>query len=113
VPYLPFAEIDAFATIRSVRIALPTRPNRFEGANASARTMDAPAATSGTPSAHAFGPRTVLMIVGASILCGVGLLGMAYWLVFLPFHWIYFLSLVPLVGGAYLLFTRATGPDHA
>jgi len=54
---------------------------------------------------------TVLAIVGASVLAGIGLLGMSYWL--LTQRWLYFASLIPLVGGAYLLFTSATGPDHA
>ncbi|HYB63343.1 MAG TPA: hypothetical protein VEE86_02855 [Thermoplasmata archaeon] len=53
----------------------------------------------------------VLTIVGSSLLAGVGLLGMAYWLVTL--RWLYFASVVPLIVGAYLLFTRATGPDRA
>jgi len=62
----------------------------------------------GAPTAH----RTpVLTIVGSSVLSGIGLLGMAYWLVTL--RWLYFASVVPLVVGAYLLFTRATGPDRA
>ena len=47
----------------------------------------------------------------AAVLCGVGLFGMAYWLV--TFNWVVFASLVPLVLGAYMLFTRGTGPDRA
>ena len=52
-------------------------------------------------------PWTVL----ASVLVGVGLFGMAYWL--LSFSWLLFLSVVPLTVGAVLLFTRATGAEHA
>jgi hypothetical protein len=54
---------------------------------------------------------SVPLTIGTALLCGVGLLGMAYWL--LTFNWLYFASLIPLIGGAYLLFTRVTGPDHA
>jgi len=38
-------------------------------------------------------------------------MGMTYWLV--TFNWVLFASVLPLMGGAYLLFTRATGTDHA
>lgn len=54
---------------------------------------------------------SVPFIVLASVLCGLGLFGTAYWLV--TFHWWAFLSLAPLIVGAYLLFTRGTGPDRA
>lgn len=57
------------------------------------------------------GTVSVLYIVLVSVLAGVGLIGTAYWLI--TFSWLYFLSLAPLVVGAYLLFTRLTGPDHA
>jgi hypothetical protein len=57
------------------------------------------------------GALRVLTITGASVLAGVGLFGTFYWLVTL--RWLYFASLAPLVVGAYLLFTRATGPDRA
>lgn len=50
-------------------------------------------------------------VILVSVLCGVGLLGTAYWLI--TFQWLYFLSLGALIAGAYLLFTRLTGPDHA
>lgn len=54
---------------------------------------------------------SVPFLVFAALLIGVGLFGMAYWLV--TFEWLYFASVVPLVVGAYLLFTRGTGPDRA
>jgi len=57
------------------------------------------------------GAALVLTIVGSAVLSGVGLLGLMYWL--LTQSWVYFLSLVPLTAGAYLLFTRATGADRA
>jgi len=66
------------------------------------------------PVRHEKGPHgayLVLTIIGCSVLAGVGLLGTFYWL--LTQRWLYFLSLAPLIVGAYLLFTRATGPDHA
>jgi hypothetical protein len=47
----------------------------------------------------------------SAILAGVGLFGMAYWLV--TFNWLYFASVIPLAVGAYMLFTRGTGPDRA
>lgn len=64
-------------------------------------------AGSHTPS----GATLVLTIIGAAVLSGIGIMGMIYWLV--TFRWILFLSVIPVVLGAYLLFTRATGPDHA
>ncbi len=65
------------------------------------------------PTAHARSGRlvSVLGIVLASLLVGGGLLGTAYWLI--TFNWLLFLSLGPLIVGAFLLFTRLTGPDHA
>jgi hypothetical protein len=57
------------------------------------------------------GALLVLTIVGSAILAGAGLLGTFYWLITL--RWLYFLSLGPLIVGAYLLFTRATGVEHA
>jgi hypothetical protein len=60
---------------------------------------------------HELGALTVATIVGASVLSGVGIFGMMFWLI--TFRWLYFLSVVPLVVGCYLLFTRATGADHA
>jgi hypothetical protein len=50
-------------------------------------------------------------LVLTGVLIGVGLIGTAYWLV--TFSWLMFLSLIPLSVGAVLLFTRATGVDHA
>jgi len=50
-------------------------------------------------------------LVLASVLIGLGMAGTMYWMV--TFNWLYFASLVPLVLGAYMLFTRGTGPDRA
>ena len=54
---------------------------------------------------------SVPFLVLASVLVGVGLFGMAYWLV--TFNWVLFASVVPLAVGAYMLFARGTGPDRA
>jgi len=54
---------------------------------------------------------SVPYLVLAAALAGVGLFGMALWLV--TFNWLYFASVIPLVLGAYMLFTRGTGPDRA
>ena len=66
-------------------------------------------ATGGRPEAPA--SLSVLTTVGSSVLAGVGLFGVIYWLI--TFRWLYFASLAPLAVGAYLLFTRATGPERA
>jgi len=73
--------------------------------------MEAGATSVSRHEPHGLGARTVLTIVGSSILSGVGILGMMYWL--LTQQWLYFLSVIPLVVGCYLLFTRATGADRA
>jgi hypothetical protein len=68
--------------------------------------------TAESPSARsAEGTLSVPYLVLASLLCGVGLFGMSFWLV--TQNWLDFASLIPLVIGAYMLFTRGTGPDHA
>ncbi len=53
----------------------------------------------------------VLTVIGSALLAGLGIMGMVYWLVTL--RWLFFLSVIPLIVGAYLFFTRATGPDRA
>lgn len=57
------------------------------------------------------GTLPIPFLVLSALLCGVGLLGLAYWLV--TFDWLYFASLIPLIFGALMLFTRGTGPDRA
>jgi hypothetical protein len=54
---------------------------------------------------------SVPIILAVSLLCGIGIFGTAYWLY--TYNWIWFPSLAPLIVGAYLLFTRLTGPDRA
>jgi hypothetical protein len=56
--------------------------------------------------------RWILLLIGAAVLIGAGLLGTAYWLIS-AFSWLFFASLLAVVVGAYLLFTRASGPEHA
>ncbi len=77
------------------------------------RTVSEPAiASAPSPIAAAdAGAVSIPLVVGSALLIGIGLLGVAYWLI--TFRWLYFASLVPLIVGAFLLFTRATGPDHA
>ncbi|HXY11970.1 MAG TPA: hypothetical protein VEJ85_00535 [Thermoplasmata archaeon] len=68
---------------------------------------------SGEHSANATSSNGVSLpfLVLSALLIGLGLFGTAYWLV--TFNWLYFASLLPLVLGAYMLFTRGTGPDQA
>lgn len=73
--------------------------------------MEAPAVAAANAHEEGSPALLVLTIVGASVLCGLGLLAVSYWLI--TFRWLYFAGLAPLAVGAYLLFTRATGPDHA
>jgi len=54
---------------------------------------------------------SVPFLVLSATLCGVGIFGMALFLV--TFQWLDFAGVIPLVLGAYMLFTRGTGPDHA
>ena len=54
---------------------------------------------------------SIPFLVLSALLCGVGIFGMAYWLV--TQGWAWFAFLLPLVLGADLLFTRGTGPDRA
>lgn len=69
--------------------------------------------SSGESHAHEAGEGSlsVPFVLLAAALCGVGLFGMSYWLV--TFYWPTFLSVVPLALGAWLLFSRGTGPDRA
>jgi len=73
--------------------------------------MDVATVASTTGRREEPGALGVITIVGSSVLAGVGLFGVIYWLI--TFRWLYFASLAPLAVGAYLLFTRATGPEHA
>jgi hypothetical protein len=73
--------------------------------------METAAVTSAEHRTPSGGARLVLTIIGSAVLAGLGILGTFYWL--LTFRWIFFASLAPLILGAYLFFTRATGPDHA
>jgi hypothetical protein len=57
------------------------------------------------------GSVSVPFVVGAAVLVGVGLTGMAYWLI--TFHWELLASIVPLAVGGLLLFSKGSGPDQA
>ena len=69
--------------------------------------------TSGGRSSHtpAASSLSVPFLVLAAVLIGIGLFGMAYWLV--TFQWPYFSSVIAVALGGYMLFTRGTGPDRA
>ena len=54
---------------------------------------------------------SVPYLVLSAVLCGVGLFGMALFLV--TFDWVFFTAVIPLAVGAYMWFTRGTGPDRA
>jgi Na+/proline symporter len=56
-------------------------------------------------------PISVPFVVLAAVLCGLGLLSMSYWLI--TFNWALFAGVIPLVVGAYMLFTPRAGWDHA
>lgn len=57
------------------------------------------------------GARLVLTTIGSTVLAIGGLTVLFYWV--FTFRWLYFLGVIPFGIGAWLLFTRATGPDHA
>ena len=57
------------------------------------------------------GSVSIPFLVAAAVLCGIGIFGLSYWLVTL--NWFYFAALLPLAGGAVMLFMRGTGPDRA
>ncbi len=89
-----------------------TRPNRFEGGWLSNGPMTghetAPVSNDTVRASSSW----ILLLIGAAVLTGAGLLGTAYWLIS-DFSWMFFASLIAVVVGAYLLFTRASGPEHA
>ncbi len=66
----------------------------------------------GSHAAAQTGSVSVPTVIGIAVLIGAGLFGTAYWLI-TDFSWLWFASLGAVVLGAYLLFTRGTGPDHA
>lgn len=72
--------------------------------------MADPALATG-PAHRAGSSVSVPWVLLTGVLIGVGLLTVAYWLV--TFSWLMFLGLIPLSAGAVLLFTRATGVEHA
>jgi hypothetical protein len=63
-----------------------------------------------TPSATASSVSIPFLVLSA-VLIGLGLTGMAYWLV--TFEWPYFASVIAVIVGALMLFTRGSGPDRA
>ncbi len=57
------------------------------------------------------GHLSIAYLLAAVALIGVGLFGITLWLV--TQSWLDFAAVLPLVFGAYMLFTRGTGPDRA
>lgn len=54
---------------------------------------------------------SVLVVLGAAALCGVGIFLISYFLTF--FYWPAFGGVGFVIVGALLLFNHRTGPDHA
>jgi len=73
--------------------------------------MSESAATAEAPSAHATSSVSIPFVIGAAVLVGIGIMGMAYWLI--TFHWVFLASVLPLAAGGLLLFSKGSGPDHA
>ena len=71
------------------------------------------AAFPGVPETHRRerGTLSIAFLILSAILCGLGLFGVAYWLITL--NWAWFASLIPLAIGTFMLFTHGTGPDRA
>lgn len=63
------------------------------------------------PRAATHSPFSILYLTAAAVLCGVGILTVQYWI--LLQNWTYFVGVLPLTGGALMLFTRGTGADRA
>ncbi len=57
------------------------------------------------------GQVSIPILLLAGVLIGVGLLGVAYWQI--TGSWLWFLSIVPVILGGGLLFSKWSGPDHA
>ena len=73
--------------------------------------MSGYSAAEGTRVEERYGHVSVPLVIVSALLCGLGLLGMFFWLY--TFNFLYFSSVILLGIGAYLLFTRATGPERA
>jgi len=73
--------------------------------------MSSSLAASGAPRTSGHGSISIPVLVLAAALIGLGIAGLAYWLV--VFQWLYLASVIPLALGGLLLFTPLTGPDRA
>jgi hypothetical protein len=60
---------------------------------------------------HVKSPISVLWVIAAAILCGVGLTLLWYWLE--VFQWIYFSGVLFVLAGALMFMNRRAGWDHA
>ncbi|HTT14830.1 MAG TPA: hypothetical protein VMG81_03505 [Thermoplasmata archaeon] len=56
-------------------------------------------------------PISIGWVIGAALLCGLGLFALAYWLI--TFSWLYFAGVIPVIVGALMLFNPRAGWDHA
>jgi hypothetical protein len=69
----------------------------------------------GAPDPHhshvAKSPISVGWVVLASVLCGLGLVGVWWWLE--TFDWLFFPSIVLVIGGAMMFLSDRAGLDHA
>ena len=68
-------------------------------------------AVHGAAPAHTKSPISVLYVVLASLLIGIGLACATLWLTY--FNWWLFLGFLPLTLGALMLFSRRAGFDRA
>ena len=73
--------------------------------------MSEPTGEAGSEHAVQRVPISIPFVILAAVLCGLGLLSLSYWLI--TFNWILFAGVIPLIGGAYMLFTPLAGWDHA
>ncbi len=73
--------------------------------------MDAHAHPAAGAESSDAGSVSIPVLLLAGLLIGVGLLGVAYWQI--TQSWLWFPSIVPVILGGGLLFTKWSGPDHA
>jgi hypothetical protein len=56
-------------------------------------------------------PISVAWVIAAAVICGLGLLGVWWWLE--TFDWLFFPSLFLVIGGALMFMNDRAGLDHA
>lgn len=72
------------------------------------------AALTQRPPPHDVAPFSTGRVVLAGVLVGIGVLLMSLWLVTVTANWVYFLGVIPMALGTYMLFrpTTGTAPEH-